>query len=106
MPHMITPWLGGILCIVAILVHLFSSYRHFTFWQSIRDLAWMIAALKGINAAVVGLLLAALYQPIWTNSIYTSKDFSLALLALLALMVWRLPVWLVVFRGLLGWWFM
>lgn len=108
MPHMITPWLGGILCIVAIFSpSFFLLIGILPFWQSIRDLAWMIAALKGINAAVVGLLLAALYQPIWTNSIYTSKDFSLALLALLALMVWRLPVWLVVFLGgLLGWWFM
>ncbi|WEI01247.1 chromate transporter [Acinetobacter soli] len=97
---MITPWLGGILCIVAIFSpSFFLLIGILPFWQSIRDLAWMIAALKGINAAVVGLLLAALYQPIWTNSIYTSKDFSLALLALLALMVWRLPVWLVVFLG-------
>ena len=64
----------------------------------------MQAALAGINAAVVGLLLAALYQPVWTGAIRGAGDFALALLALLALMFWKLPPWLVVAgSGLLGW---
>jgi len=58
-------------------------------------------ALFGINAAVVGLLLAALYTPVWTSAIHAPQDFGLDLLALVALMF--LPPWLVVLgSGLLG----
>jgi len=53
---------------------------------------------------VVGLLLAALYQPVWTSAIFTPRDFGLALLALVALMFWKLPPWLVVIgSGVAGW---
>nr|WP_286596652.1 hypothetical protein [Thiopseudomonas alkaliphila] len=45
---------------------------------------------------MVGLLLAALYQPLWLSSIYQPTDLALALLAWLALAVWRLPAWLLV----------
>jgi hypothetical protein len=45
------------------------------------------AALKGVNAVVVGLLLGALYTPVWTSSIFTAKDFGLATLAFLLLVV-------------------
>jgi chromate transporter len=57
------------------------------------------AALIGVNAAVVGLLLAALYHPVWTSAIDRPQDFGLALLALVALMFWKLPPWLVVIAG-------
>ena len=61
-------------------------------------------ALAGINAAVVGLLLAALYQPVWTSAIVQAQDFVLALVALVALMFWKLPPWLVVIGcGVTGW---
>ena len=57
-----------------------------------------------VNAAVVGLLLAAFYQPIWINTILNATDFSLALIAFVALMYWKLPVWFVVIAcGGLGW---
>ena len=57
-----------------------------------------------MNAAVVGLLLAALYQPVWTSAIFSARDFGLALVGLVALMVWKLPPWLVVVgSGALGW---
>ena len=50
-----------------------------------------------------GLLLAALYQPVWTSAIHGPKDFGLALVALVALMFWKLPPWLVVLgSGILG----
>lgn len=63
----------------------------------------MRAALQGINAAVVGLLLAALYQPEWTNAIHDAQDFCLAFAALVALIFWSLPPWLVVLgSGFLG----
>jgi len=54
------------------------------------------AALAGVNAAVVGLLLAALYHPVWTSAIRQPADFALALSALVALVFWRVPPWLVV----------
>jgi len=66
------------------------------FWELLRRNVRTQAALSGINAAVVGLLLAALYQPVWTSAVHGPKDFGLALIALVALMFWKLPPWLVV----------
>jgi chromate transporter len=54
------------------------------------------AALAGVNAAVVGLLLATLYRPVWTSAIHQPQDFGLALVAFVALMFWKLSPWLVV----------
>ena len=54
------------------------------------------AALRGVNAAVVGILLAALYDPVWTSAIRGGADFALALVAFLLLSFWRWPAWLVV----------
>ena len=54
------------------------------------------AALRGINAGVVGLLLAALYDPVWTQRDHAPADFALALAAFGLLVFWRLPPWLVV----------
>lgn len=66
------------------------------FWDKLRAIAAFQAALRGINAAVVGILLAALYHPVWTSAIFTARDFALALAAFLALMFWKWPPWLVV----------
>ena len=64
----------------------------------------MQAALAGVNAAVVGLLLAALYTPVWTSAIFGPGDFALGLVAFVALMFWKLPPWLVVAAtGCTGW---
>ena len=54
------------------------------------------AALSGVNAAVVGLLLAAFYDPVWTSGILSKADFGLAAVAFLLLLLWRVPPWLVV----------
>jgi chromate transporter len=54
------------------------------------------AALRGVNAAVVGILLAALYDPVWTSAILEPTDLALALAAFAALALWKLPPWLVV----------
>jgi chromate transporter len=54
------------------------------------------AALRGVNAGVVGILLAALYNPVGTSAILRPIDFALALAAFGALVIWRLPPWLVV----------
>jgi chromate transporter len=66
------------------------------FRDHLRTRAGVRSALSGVNAAVVGLLLAALYNPIWTTAVHTPADFSIALLAFALLAVWRLPPWSVV----------
>lgn len=66
------------------------------FWDSIRRRASFRAVLSGINAAVVGILLAALYDPIWTKAIHTPADLSLALVGFGLLMFWKIPSWAVV----------
>jgi chromate transporter len=74
------------------------------FWHQVGKNAQMRAALLGINAAVVGLLLAAFYDPIWTSAISNTNDFVLALIAFSLLMYWRCPAWLVVIMcGCAGW---
>ncbi|MBC3335405.1 chromate efflux transporter [Pseudomonas proteolytica] len=90
-------WLGGLICLLAIFAPSFLLVvGALPFWERLRRNVHTQAALLGINAAVVGLLLAALYNPVWTSAIHASQDFGLALVALVALMFWKLPPWLVV----------
>src|SRR5450830_903546 len=98
-------WLGGTLCLLAIFAPSFLLVMGaLPFWESLRRSPRTQAALAGVNAAVVGLLLAALYQPVWTSAIFSARDFGLALIGLVALMVWKLPPWLVVVgSGAAGW---
>jgi chromate transporter len=72
------------------------------FWDALRGRPAAQAALRGVNAAVVGLLLAALYQPVWTSAIAGPADFGLALAAFGLLVLWKLPPWLVVVLAALG----
>jgi len=72
------------------------------FWELLRRRASFQAALGGINAAVVGLLVAALYDPVWTSAIKGPADFALALVAFGLLTFWRLAPWLVVVLTALG----
>lgn len=90
-------WLGGMICLLAIFAPSFLLVAGaLPFWERLRRNVRAQAALSGINAAVVGLLLAALYQPVWTSAIHAPQDFGLALVALVALVFWKLPPWLVV----------
>jgi chromate transporter len=100
-----TGWLGGLIALLAIFAPSFLLIAGaLPFWEQMRRNARMQAALMGINAAVVGLLLAALYNPVWINAITDATDFALALLALVALTYWRLPSWLVVLLcAVAGW---
>ncbi|MDQ7857747.1 MAG: chromate efflux transporter [Armatimonadota bacterium] len=66
------------------------------FWNELRARPGFRAALRGINAAVVGLLLAALYHPVWTSAIAGPLDFAIALVAFGLLVLWRQPSWLIV----------
>ncbi|MDG2966053.1 chromate efflux transporter [Pseudomonas extremaustralis] len=97
-------WLGGMIGLLAIFAPSFLLiFGALPFWSSLRHSPHTQAALAGVNAGVVGLLLAALYQPVWTSAILSAYDFALALLALVALMIWKLPPWLVVIGcGVLG----
>jgi chromate transporter len=72
------------------------------FWDLLRSVPAFQSALKGINAAVVGLLLTALYKPLWTSAIYSPADFGLGLIAFGLLMFWKCPPWLVVVVTALG----
>jgi chromate transporter len=90
-------WAGGAIALVAIFVPSFLLvFGALPFWDLLRTRVAFQAALKGINAAVVGLLLAALYDPVFTSAILRPLDFALALIAFAMLAFWKLPPWLVV----------
>ncbi len=90
-------WLGGMLCLLAIFLPSFLLVIGLLpFWDTLRRQPRVRAALVGINAAVVGLLLGACYHPVWTSGILGPGDFVLALGAFGALQLWKLPPWLVV----------
>jgi chromate transporter len=96
-------WVGGLICVAAIYLPSFLLLVGvLPFWDALRRRGGIRAALAGVNAAVVGLLLAALYKPVWTGAIFAPADFGLAVAAFLLLVMWRVPPWLVVILGALG----
>lgn len=99
-------WLGALACLVAIFLPAFLLVAGtLPFWERMGHDSRARAALSGVNAAVVGLLLAAFYNPVWINAIHTAADLLLALAALAGLMWVRLPPWLVIpLCGLAGLW--
>jgi chromate transporter len=66
------------------------------FWDAFRTRKLAQAAMRGANAAVVGILGAALYSPVWTSAILRPYDFALALFGFVLLTVWKAPPWIVV----------
>jgi len=72
------------------------------FWDTLRQRSGAQSMMRGVNAAVVGLLGAALYNPVWTSSVKTPGDFGLALLGFILLTVWRVPPIVVVLLGAVG----
>jgi chromate transporter len=96
-------WAGAALCLVAVFLPSFLLViGALPFWDQLRRRANAQAALRGVNAAVVGLLLAALYNPVWTSGILAPADFALACIAFLLLFMWQVPPWLVVVITALG----
>jgi len=96
-------WLGGMLCLVAVfLPSLLLVVGALPFWHQLRGNAAVRRALAGVNAAVVGLLLAALYDPAWVSAVRSPQEFALALAAFLLLAVLRLSPWLVVLLSAAG----
>ena len=94
---------GAALCLVAIFLPSFLLVAAvLPVWNRVRANAAAAAALLGVNAAVVGLLLAALYDPLWKSAIHSNADVAIVLAALLALAVWRAPPWSVVLGSALA----
>src|SRR5437870_5092982 len=94
---------GATLALVAIFLPTFLMVvGALPFLSALRTRPGFQAALAGINAAVVGLLLAALYHPVWESAIETSVDLALALVAFALLALWAVPAWLVVVIAALG----
>ncbi len=96
-------WIGGLICLVAIYLPSFLLLMGILpFWDALRTRAGVQSALRGVNAAVVGLLLTALYTPVWTSAIFAPADFALGVVAFLLLALWAVPPWLVVILGAVG----
>jgi chromate transporter len=96
-------WTGAMLALVAIFLPSFLLIAGaLPFWDLLRSVPVFQSALKGINAAVVGLLLTALYHPVWTSAIFSAADFGLGIIAFGLLMFWKCPPWLVVVLTALG----
>lgn len=90
-------WIGATLCLIAMFLPAFLLViGPLPFWNDLRQRAWAQGALRGVNAAVVGVLLAALYNPVWTSGITNAGDFALGIAAFLLLFMWKTPPWLVV----------
>ena len=96
-------WVGATIALVAIFLPSFLLiFGALPFWDLLRARVGFQAALRGINAGVVGILLAALYDPVWTSAIEAPEDFAVALVAFGLLVFWKLPPWVVVILAALG----
>lgn len=90
-------WIGGLWCLLAIFLPAWMLIGGaLPFWHLLRSKAWTQAALRGANAAVVGVLLAALYNPVWKEGVTGARDVAMVFAAFALLEIWRLPPWLVV----------
>lgn len=99
----ISGWHGGLLATFAIFLPAFLLVLGaLPFWYSIRRNPKIKGALMGVNAAVVGILISAFYQPIWTSSILAPIDFAFAAILFSMLVYWKLPPWIIVVTGMIG----
>jgi chromate transporter len=100
---MINGWVGAVVATLSIFLPAFLLVMGaLPFWNRLRSHPHTRGALMAINAAVVGILLAALYDPVWVSTVKTPADFVLALVLYGALIFWRLPPWCVVVLSILG----
>ncbi len=99
----ITGWLGGVLALLAIFLPSFLVLAAvLPYWQTLRSSAKVSRCMAGVGASVTGILLAALYQPIWLSSIFSPMDLALALIGFVALQFWHRPAWQLVLLGALA----
>jgi chromate transporter len=88
---------GATICLMAVfLPGLLLVVGTLPFWDAFRVRPIAQAVMRGANAAVVGLLGAALYDPVWMNAIRNPGDFAVALVGFMLLTVWNAPPWIVV----------
>lgn len=96
-------WLGGLIATIAIFLPAFLLILGaLPYWDQLRNNPNIKGAIMGVNAAVVGFLISALYHPIWTSSILTPIDFALGAILFSMLTYWKLPPWIVVLTGAVG----
>lgn len=99
----INGWKGGLIATIAIFLPAFLLILGtLPFWDSLRRNPKVKGALMGVNAAVVGILIAAFYQPIWTSSILEPIDFAFAAILFCMLVYFKLPPWVIVLTGAVG----
>lgn len=99
----INGWKGGILATFAIFLPAFLLVLGaLPFWNILRQNPKIKGALMGVNAAVVGILIAAFYHPIWTSTILAPIDFAFAAILFSMLVYWKLPPWVIVIAGAAG----
>ena len=90
-------WINGLMCLLAIFLPAWLVLGGtLPFWESLRKKASMQAAMRGANAAVVGVLLAALYMPVISQGVKTGSDASAVLAAFCLLEIYKLPTWSIV----------
>ena len=90
-------WIGGGLALIAIFLPAFLLIAGvLPFWETLKAEAWAQKAVMGINASVVGILLAAFYDPVWTSAVRSPADFALVVVCFMGLVLWELPPILVV----------
>lgn len=96
-------WQGGLVATFAVFLPAFLLIiGALPFWDQLRTNAKVKGAVMGVNAAVIGILLAAFYSPIWTSTILVPIDFVLAAILFSMLAFWKLPPWIIVITGALG----
>lgn len=96
-------WTGAIIATLAIFMPAyFLIVGTLPFWDVLRRKTMIQNALIGVNAAVVGILLAALYDPIFTSSVKQPIDFAFGTILFIFLTIWKLPPWIIVLIGAIG----
>jgi len=103
-----TGWQGAAFALIALAAIFIPSYLLLAgalpFWSRLRENRLARGALNGVNAAVVGILLAALYDPVWTDTVKSTAEFAFVLGVFLLLQVWKRAPWQVVaLSALAGW---
>lgn len=99
----IAGWAGGFIATVAIFLPAFLLILGvLPFWYTLRKNNKIKGAFLAVNAAVVGILISAFYQPIWTSAILSPIDFALASLLFFMLVYMKFPPWVIVLVGALG----
>lgn len=96
-------WIGGLVATAAIFLPAFLLILGaLPFWDMLRNNEKVKGAVMGVNAAVIGILISALYTPIWTSSILEPVHFALAAILFVMLVYFKLPPWVIVVTGAAG----